>query len=116
GHVTFKGNADAPVFKGVGIISDGHFTFPPSQKKPPPPGFVEWIRRVNWDVDLKFQDAAWFENELVEAGLAGGLHLGGISDRLRVDGGMDIPDGKISYLGIDFDIREARFDIRSSDS
>ncbi len=115
GQVTFKGPADAPVFHGKAQISNGHFSFPPSRKNPPPPALLEWFQRINWDVALQFMDGAWFENELVEANLIGTLNLKGPSEHLKVDGGMDIPEGKISYLGIDFDIREARFDMRSDD-
>src|SRR5207247_10761025 len=112
-HVSLRGPAEAPVFSGEGIISNGHFTFPPSRKRPPPPGVISWFRRITWDVDLAFQDGAWFENELVQAGLVGHLVLKGPSDKLRVDGGLDIPEGKISYLGLQFDIQQARYDIRS---
>jgi hypothetical protein len=114
GHVDFHGPAEAPVFTGTAFLSNGHFTFPPSSKNPPSRALTEWFRRINWDVNLKFKDGAWFENELVEAALVGGLRLKGSSDNLRVDGGMDIPQGKISYLGIDFDIQTARFDLKSS--
>jgi hypothetical protein len=116
GNVTFKGPADAPVFTGQAILSNGHFTFPPSRKNPPPPGFMEWIRRISWDTTLHFTDGAWFENELVEANLSGELAIKGPSDKLKVDGGIDILGGKISYLGVEFDIRQARFDIRTNDS
>ena len=112
GHVLFHGPAESPTFEGQATITNGHFTFPPSRKNPPPLALLEWFRRINWDVTLKFQDGAWFENELVEANLTGGLHISGPSDRLRVDGGMDITEGQISYLGVDFTIRQARFDMR----
>jgi len=115
GHVVFNGPAEAPTFKGEGSFSNGHFSFPPSQKNPPPQALLDWFRRINWDVDLHFADGAWFENELVEANLTGMLHLKGPSDRLRVDGGMDINEGKISYLSIEFDIQQARFDLRSQE-
>lgn len=114
GRVTFKGPAEAPEFQGEAVISNGHFSFPPPLKHPPPPALLEWFRRIAWDVNLRFQDGAWFENELVEANLTGDLRLQGPSERLRVDGGMDIAEGQISYLGVDFSIRQARFDIRSS--
>src|SRR4029077_6769538 len=71
---------------------------------------------VSWDTDLHFSDNAWFENELVEANLVGSLHIKGPSDRLKVDGSIDIAEGKISYLGVDFDIRQAHYDIRSDDT
>ncbi|MFA5974780.1 MAG: translocation/assembly module TamB domain-containing protein [Elusimicrobiota bacterium] len=116
GHVIFKGPAETPAFSGEALITNGHFSFPPSHKNPPPPALMEWFRRIAWDVNLKFQDGAWFENELVEANLNGNLHLKGPSDRLRVDGGMDITEGQFSYLGVDFAIRSARYDVRSSDS
>ena len=48
---------------------------------------MEWFRRITWDVDLKFLDGAWFDNELVQAGVIGNLKLKGPSDKLRVDGG-----------------------------
>ena len=115
GHVAFYGPAESPTFKGEGYFSNGHFSFPPSQKNPPPQALLDWFRRINWDVDLHFADSAWFENELVEANLTGMLHLKGPSDRLRVDGGMDINEGKISYLSIEFDIQQARFDLRSQE-
>jgi hypothetical protein len=76
---------------------------------------MEWIRRVVWDVDLHFSDDAWFENELVEANLIGHLAVKGPSRKLKVDGGMDITEGKISYLGVEFDIRQARYEIHSSE-
>jgi hypothetical protein len=116
GHVSFKGPAESPVFKGDAYISNGHFTFPPSHKNPPPPGLMDWFRRIAWNVNLHFGDGAWFENELVEANLSGNLALKGPSERLRVDGGMDITEGKISYLGVEFDIRQARFDMRPEES
>jgi hypothetical protein len=112
GQVAFKGPADSPDFTGEALLTNGHFTFPPSTKNPPPPAFLEWISRVNWNADLKFGEGAWFENELVEAAVTGHVHLQGTSDHLKVDGGLDISEGKISYLGVDFDIHEARFDIR----
>jgi len=115
GHVAFTGPAESPTFKGDGSFSNGHFSFPPSQKNPPPQALLDWFRRINWDVDLHFADGAWFENELVEANLTGTLHLKGPSDRLRVDGGMDINEGKISYLSVEFDIEQARFDLRSQE-
>lgn len=115
GHVAFSGPAESPTFKGEGYFSNGHFSFPPSQKNPPPQALLDWFRRINWDVDLHFSDGAWFENELVEANLTGMLHLKGPSDLLRVDGGMDINEGKISYLSVEFDIQQARFDLRSQE-
>lgn len=115
GHIAFRGPAENPTFSGEGLISNGHFTFPPSQKNPPSPAVVEWFRRVFWDVNLRFQDGAWFENELVQAGINGNLKLLGPSDRLKVDGGIDIPEGRFSYLGLQFDIREGRYDVRSSE-
>jgi len=116
GHAELTGPADAPVFSGSAIISNGHFTFPPSRKHPPNPAVLEWFRRITWDVDLKFQDGAWFENELVQAGVTGTLKLRGPSDKLRVDGGLDITEGTISYLGLQFDVQEARYDVRSEAS
>jgi len=116
GHMTLRGPAEAPVFSGTGIISNGHFTFPPSHRNPPNPAVMEWFRRITWDVDLRFQDGAWFDNELVQANVTGNLKLKGPSDKLRVDGGLDINDGKISYLGIQFDVRQARYDVRSESS
>ena len=113
GHVSLRGPAEAPTFSGEGIFSNGHFTFPPSHKNPPSPAILEWFRRITWDVNLKFQDGAWFENELVQANLVGKLALKGPSDKLRVDGGLEINEGNISYLGLQFDIQQARFDIRS---
>src|SRR5262249_38938501 len=71
GHVSLRGPAESPVFSGQGVFSNGHFTFPPSRKRPPPPGILAWFRRITWDVDLGFQDGAWFENELVQASVAG---------------------------------------------
>ena len=44
---------------------------------------------------------------------SGNLALKGPSDMLRVDGSLDISEGKISYLGLQFDIQQARFDVRS---
>ena len=116
GRVTFHGPADAPVFMGQATISNGHFTFPPSTKNPPPPGFLEWIHRITWDATLRFADDAWFENELVEANVAGELTLKGPSRGLRVDGGLDIQKGQISYLGVQFDIRQARYEIHTNDA
>src|SRR5205807_2084385 len=116
GHVSLKGPAESPSFSGVGIISNGHFTFPPSRKNPPNPAILEWFRRITWDVNLKFQDGAWFENELVQANVAGNLKLKGPSDTLQVDGGLDIQEGKISYLGLQFDIQQAHYDVRSEKS
>jgi translocation and assembly module TamB len=114
GRVTFRGPAESPTFFAEAMLSNGHFTFPPSRKNPPPPSFMEWVHRIFWDVELRFADSAWFENELVEASLLGGLKIKGPHSRLVVDGGMDIPEGKISYLGVEFDIRQARFDLRSA--
>jgi hypothetical protein len=116
GKATFKGPAEAPTLTADARLMNGHFTFPPSSKNPPPPGFMEWIRRITWDTTLHFTENAWFENELVEAHLNGDLAIKGPSDKLRVDGGMDIPEGKISYLGVEFNIQTARFDIRTTES
>ncbi len=71
GHVTLHGPAESPTFSGEGLFTNGHFTFPPSHKNPPPPALLEWFRRITWDVNLKFQDGAWFENELVQANMTG---------------------------------------------
>jgi len=116
GHVALRGPAEAPIFSGEGLFTNGHFTFPPSHKNPPSPALLEWFRRITWDVNLKFQDGAWFENELIQANITGNLALKGPSDKLRVDGGLDITEGKISYLGLQFDIRQAHFDLRSETS
>jgi len=116
GHVALRGPAEAPVFSGEGLFTNGHFTFPPSHKNPPSPALLEWFRRITWDVNLKFQDGAWFENELVQTNITGSLALKGPSDKLRVDGGLEINEGKISYLGLQFDIQQAHFDIRSEKS
>jgi len=113
GHVTLKGPAEAPVFSGLGIFSNGHFTFPPSRKQAPSPAVMEWFRRITWNVDLQFQDGAWFDNELIQANITGALKLRGPSDKLRVDGGLDISEGKISYLGLQFDVTQAHYDVRS---
>jgi hypothetical protein len=116
GQVSLRGPADSPTFSGEVLISNGHFTFPPSQKRPPSPGVLEWFRRIYWDVTLRFQEGAWFDNELVQAKVLGALTLKGQSDQLAVDGGIDIQEGVISYLGLQFDIRQARYDIRSEKS
>jgi len=114
GKATFKGPADHPTFAAQVVLSDGHFTFPASSKQPTSPAVKEWLSRMTWDVLLRFTDGAWFENELLQANLLGQLKIIGPSDKLRVDGGMDIASGRMSYLGIEFDIREARFDMRSA--
>ncbi len=116
GHVALRGPAESPTFSGEGIFSNGHFTFPPSSKRPPPTAVLEWFRRIYWDVNLRFLDSAWFENELVQASVAGQLALKGPSDALEVNGGLDINQGRISYLGLQFDIRQARYDVRSEKS
>ena len=113
GHVKFTGMADAPVFQGDLTLSNGHFTFPPSAKKSQSSALTQWARRIFWDLDLHFKDQAWFENELVEANVNGGFKIKGPADALNVDGGLTIPKGKISYLGLQFDIREARFDMKA---
>lgn len=113
GNASFKGSALEPVFAGSATITNGHFTFPPSRRSGANPDVLEWFNRVRWDVVLRFQDDAWFENDYVAANLIGGLQLKGPNDRLRVDGGVDVTDGRINYLGIQFDIRQARMDIRS---
>ncbi len=116
GQVSLRGPAESPTFSGDGIFSNGHFTFPPSQKKPGKPSIIAWFRRIYWDVNLKFQDGAWFENELVQANVTGQMAIKGPSSQLEVDGGLDIGEGRISYLGLQFDIQQARFDIRSEKS
>lgn len=116
GRATFRGSADSPVFFADALLTNGHFTFPPSSKNPPPPGFTQWMRRITWDTRLQFKDDAWFENELVEASLIGDLSIKGPSQKLRVDGGMDITKGQISYLGVQFDIQQARFEIHSNET
>ncbi len=113
GQVSLRGPAESPTFSGEGIFSNGHFTFPPSHKHPPPAAILEWFRRIYWDVNLKFLDGAWFENELVQANVTGQLALKGPSDKLQVNGGLDISEGKISYLGLQFDIQQAHYDVRS---
>jgi len=114
GDVRFQGPALSPVFSGSATITNGHFTFPPSRKRGANPAVLDWFNRVRWDVVLRFQDDAWFENDYVAANLIGQLGLKGPHDRLRVDGGLDVTNGRINYLGIQFDIRQARMDIRST--
>jgi hypothetical protein len=112
-RVQFTGSTDAPSFQGKITLSNGRFTFPPQAKKSASSPLSLWARRIVWDVDLYFQNKAWFENELVEANVNGTFHIKGAGDALMVDGGLAIPQGKISYLGLQFDIREARFDMKA---
>ena len=117
GRALFRGPADAPVFSATGLA------YPTATSPFHPPARTR-LRRPLCNGSgaspgmstYTFSDDAWFENELVEANLVGNLAIKGPSDKLRVDGGMDIGEGKISYLGIEFDIRQARFDLRSTDS
>ena len=113
GQAQFTGSAEAPVFKGDVTLSNGHFTFPPSAKKSQSTTLTLWARHIFWDANLQFKDKAWFENELVEANVNGAFHIKGNAEALSVDGGLTIPQGKISYLGLQFDIREARFDMKA---
>jgi len=114
GNIELQGPADQPTFRGELTLSKGHFTFPPPQKKPAPPAWTAWIQRTFWDIGLRFRDGLWFENELVQANMAGQIHIRGTGDQLKADGETVISDGRISYLGLQFDIREANFDLKNN--
>jgi len=114
GYMQLQGPAEAPTFRGDIELSNGHFTFPPSSKKPAPPAWTQWVKRTFWDVVLRFREGLWYENELVQANLTGKIHIKGNGDQLTADGETVIPRGRISYLGLQFDIREARFDLKNN--
>ncbi len=116
GQVTFKGPAESPQFKAQATVTKGHFTFPPSKRGESNPAVLEWFNRVQWDVDLRFQDNAWFENDYLAASVLGNIRLRGPNDHLRSDGSLDVTEGRVNYLGIQFDIRQAHLDLRSTQS
>ena len=78
---------------------------------------MEWFRRITWNVDLQFQDGAWFDNELIQANITGGplKHGEDPATSSASTGGLEMNEGKIShYLGLQFDVTEAHYDAASA--
>lgn len=114
GSAHLHGNAESPLFEGEMTFTNGHFTYPPSGRRSRSSLTREWARQTLWDVALRFGDGVWFENELVQANVSGAIKLKGLGRDLIADGGFTIAQGRISYLGLQFDIREGRFDLKSN--
>jgi hypothetical protein len=106
--IRIAGNLINPRISGKIVLGNTRFTYPGVSKSSKEPLFPEGTY-----VDLDFITAknTRFENSYVSALINGSLHLEGYSKDLKANGMIDTSYGTINYLGIIFDISNAKLEI-----
>ncbi len=105
--IKVAGNQDRYLLKGLGILENAHFTYPPKTKD------TQGIRLVfldpaYWDLEIKAGNNTWFENNFADVLIEGSLHLKGPSNNIVVNGNLQTERGSINYLGTEFNVKYAK--------
>lgn len=118
-HLTLKGPASAPLLAGNIRLENTIFTYPPipgsSDESALSLGSLSYLRDLRkdlrWDVVISAGKKTWYQNELVDAKIAGSLHLSGPTSDIFVNGRIISDKGSIVYSGNEFEIKEAILEV-----
>jgi hypothetical protein len=113
--IKLTGPANKPTISGWALLDNTHFTYPsliPSGNDDKMEGIID---KVTWNLELKAGENTWYENELVDVNVQGGIQLTGKGAYPTVDGKVEALRGSISYVGTDFKIKSANLDIVKND-
>jgi len=111
--LTLKGSGDNPEFAGWIVLENTRFSFPPSQQANQG-GDSVIPKSTKLNLDLKCGKNTKFENSFAEAWINGTLSLRGTYGAIQPQGSIDSQKGTISYVGISFDLINARLEIADS--
>lgn len=102
-----KGSLEKPKISGWVVLENTRFSFPPPDNS----GETDFPENLEIDIDLISAKNTKFENSNILAWLNGKLNLKGLPATLVSSGVLDIKRGNINYLGINFDIVNAKVEI-----
>jgi translocation and assembly module TamB len=113
-NVQLSGPGDNMLLSGWVELENTHFSYPPPATAEAADGDVLmdaiWPR-ISWDLELRSGKNTWYDNELVNVSIMGGIRLSGKGAFPSVDGKVESVRGTITYIGREFTIRQALLEI-----
>jgi hypothetical protein len=111
--IRLMGDLANPKISGKVILENTRFTYPGASESNKESIFPD---ATYFDLDFFTAKNTRFENSYVSAPISGSLHLEGYSKTLKANGIIDASNGTIDYLGIIFNISNARLEIMKDKS
>ncbi|MDR0956421.1 MAG: translocation/assembly module TamB, partial [Endomicrobium sp.] len=105
--IKIKGSFLAPKISGRIILENTYFTFP-GVKRYENSFFPE---DTEFDLELVTANNTKFENSFISALINGSIHINGKYDNVNVSGIIETTSGRLDYLGVGFDIVNAKVEI-----
>ncbi|MFH1368275.1 MAG: translocation/assembly module TamB domain-containing protein [Elusimicrobiota bacterium] len=115
-QISLKGNADKPLLSGWAELENTRFTYPSIRKQTGEEDVLEsfWPKLL-WDLELRTGKKTWYDNALVSAQAQGSIKLTGKGYTPTADGKLEALRGNIGYLGTEFRIKRAVFEVIKDD-
>jgi len=108
----FSGTGEKPVLSGWIEIENTHFTYPSLAKGGGGESILDPLfAKLLLDLDIRSGKNTWYDNELCSVNVTGGIHLKGKWFSPSASGRMESVRGTVSYLGIEFKIKQAALEI-----
>ncbi|MDR2066549.1 MAG: hypothetical protein LBP57_01735 [Endomicrobium sp.] len=111
--IRLMGDLSNPKISGKVVLENTRFTYPGDSESNKESIFPDG---TYFDLDFFTAKNTRFENSYVSALISGSLHLEGYSKNLKAKGIIDTSNGTIDYLGIIFNISNARLEIMKDKS
>ncbi|MDR3125079.1 MAG: translocation/assembly module TamB [Endomicrobium sp.] len=111
--IRLMGDLANPKISGKVILENTRFTYPSASESNKESIFPD---ATYFDLDFFTAKNTRFENSYVSALISGSLHLEGCSKNLKANGIIETSNATVDYLGIIFDISNARLEIMKDKS
>ncbi|MBN1621463.1 MAG: translocation/assembly module TamB domain-containing protein [Endomicrobiales bacterium] len=113
-YMHFNGPSDNILLSGWVELDNTHFSYPSLAKKGDEEDIFSGLwDRISWDLDLRSGKSTWYDNELVSVNIQGGIKLTGSGAYPTVNGSAESIRGSVTYLGTDFNIKRANFEVHN---
>ncbi|MBD3271982.1 MAG: hypothetical protein GF384_05540, partial [Elusimicrobia bacterium] len=115
-NVKLMGSRSSPKITGTVYLDNTYFTYPPPPDIKKKLGrndsiMASFFRHVFWDIDLIAENNTWYENEYANTLIQGKITIQGKSPDLKVMGSVESSEGSIGFMGAEFQIQNALFEI-----
>ncbi|MDI6641502.1 MAG: translocation/assembly module TamB domain-containing protein, partial [Elusimicrobiota bacterium] len=112
-HAELKltGKKDNIKLTGYIKLDNTRFSYPPPAGSEKSAFLYKIMKNVCWDVEIKSGENTWYENELMNVNIAGGLKIRGTPGEFIVNGKIESIRGSINYINKEYEIKEAIFEV-----
>ncbi|MDR3275528.1 MAG: translocation/assembly module TamB [Endomicrobium sp.] len=107
--IELQGTPQKNKISGWISIENTRFTFPGILLNKDKDSFI--FANTEFDLELRSARNTRFENSFISTLINGSLYIKGSSDNLKVNGTIETSNGIIDYLGLKFDILDAKIEI-----